>query len=225
MLTDGKRAPDLHLIEVGPAGGKRFDHCMRIVRTQARVLTPVYAESIVIAAIVLAAGESQRFGSPKQIAIIDEKPLLQHTIDNLAASRVDDIVVVLGSYADEIQKRIQFGRARVVMNPGYAQGMSTSIHAGLRAIGNADAVMIVLGDQPFVRTSTFDALIATKATVVAPEYNGLRGNPVLLDRSLFAEMMQLRGDVGCRAILAAHQVTNVVVDDEGVVRDVDTPGC
>ena len=176
-----------------------------------------------ISAIVLAAGEAKRFGSAKQLAVLNGKPLLQHTLDNLAASKVDDIVVVLGAYADEIRKRVDFGRARVVMNPDFAQGMSTSIHAGLRAIPHADRAMIVLADQPFVRTSTFDALIATAGTVVAPQYKGFRGNPVIVDRSLFDEMMEIRGDVGCRAIFGSHEVTKVIVDDAGVVQDIDTP--
>jgi molybdenum cofactor cytidylyltransferase len=174
-----------------------------------------------IAAIVLAAGEAKRFGSAKQLALIDEKPMLQHTLDNLAASRVDDIVVVLGAYAEEIRSRVNFGRARVVLNPAFAEGMSTSIHAGLRAIGDTDAAMIVLGDQPFVRTSTYDTLISVSGEVVAPEYKGSRGNPVVVRRSLFPEMMQIRGDVGCRAIFESHVVTRIAVDDEGVVKDID----
>jgi len=174
-------------------------------------------------AIVLAAGEAKRFGSAKQLALVDGKPMLQHTLDNLAASRVDDIVVVLGAYADEIRSRVNFGRARVVVNDRFAEGMSTSIHAGLRAIGNADAAMIVLGDQPFVTTRTYDALLDASGDVVAPEYKGFRGNPVIVSRSLFAEMMQIRGDVGCRAIFGSHAVTKIAVDDEGVVKDVDTP--
>src|SRR6266849_686177 len=163
-----------------------------------------------ISAIVLAAGEAKRFGECKQLARIDGKPLLQHTLDNLAASRIDDIVVVLGANADAIRKQINFGNARVVFNPDYANGMSTSIHAGLRAI-DAEAAMIVLADQPFVRPETLNVLIdehrRTHAKAVVPTYNGFRGNPVIVDRSLFDEMMTIRGDIGCRAIFGNHEVT------------------
>ncbi|MGZ7032734.1 MAG: nucleotidyltransferase family protein, partial [Thermoanaerobaculia bacterium] len=180
-----------------------------------------------ISAIVLAAGESKRFGSAKQLARVDDKLLLQHTLDNLAASRVDDIVVVLGANAEAIRREIQFGRARVVSNPDYADGMSTSIHAGLRAI-DAEAAMIVLGDEPYVRTDTLNALIdeyrRTRGKVIVPTYNGFRGNPVIVDRSLFNEMMTIRGDIGCRAIFGNHEVTKIAVDDRGVIMDVDTPG-
>ncbi|MGZ7039823.1 MAG: NTP transferase domain-containing protein, partial [Thermoanaerobaculia bacterium] len=180
-----------------------------------------------ISAIVLAAGESKRFGSAKQLARVGDKLLLQHTLDNLAASRVDDIVVVLGANAEAIRREIQFGRARVVSNPDYADGMSTSIHAGLRAI-DAEAAMIVLGDEPYVRPETLNALIdeyrRTHAKIIAPTYNGFRGNPVIVDRSLFDEMMTIRGDIGCRAIFGNHEVTKIAVDDRGVIMDVDTPG-
>ncbi|HEX7419897.1 MAG TPA: NTP transferase domain-containing protein [Thermoanaerobaculia bacterium] len=179
-----------------------------------------------ISAIILAAGQATRFGSSKQLAPIDGKPLLQHVLDNLAQSKIDDVVVVLGANADEIRKLIRFGRARVVMNPEFADGMSTSIHAALRAI-DADAAMIVLADQPFVSSRTIDALIdevrRTGAKVMIPTFNGFRGNPVVIDRSLFAEMMEIRGDVGCRSIFGNHEVTKLAVDDRGILMDIDTP--
>ena len=180
-----------------------------------------------ITAIVLAAGQGKRFGGVKQLALVDGEPLLQHSLDNVLASSVADIVVVLGAHADAILKQIQFGRARVVLNPQYDEGMSTSIHAGLGAAGDAEAAMIVLADQPYVKTATLDILIETyrrtRAEIVAPEYAGRRGNPVIVDRSLFAEMMNIRGDIGLRAIIGSHGVTTVAVDDDGVLRDVDVP--
>ena len=96
-----------------------------------------------ISAIVLAAGQATRFGQCKQLIRLGEKALLQHVLDNLAQSKIDEVVVVLGARADEIREQIQFGKARVLLNPDYANGMSTSIQAGLRAI-NAEAAMIVL---------------------------------------------------------------------------------
>src|SRR2546430_823605 len=156
-----------------------------------------------ISAIVLAAGQANRFGQCKQLVLLGEKPLLQHVLDNLAHSRIDDVIVVLGARAEEIREQIQFGKARAIINPDYANGMSTSIQAGLRAI-DAEAAMIVLADQPLVTPRTFDALIdeyrRVKPNVVIPTFNGFRGNPAIVDRSLFAEMMELRGDIGCRAI-------------------------
>jgi len=172
-----------------------------------------------ISAIVLAAGQATRFGRPKQLVT------LQPVLDNLAQSKIDEVVVVLGAHADEIREQIQFGKARTVINPDYANGMSTSIQAGLRAI-DADAAMIVLADQPFVTPRTYDALIDEyrfRRGVIIPTFNGVRGNPVIVDRSLFAEMMTIRGDVGCRSIFGEHPVHLLPVDDRGVVQDIDTP--
>src|SRR5438067_10090007 len=84
-----------------------------------------------ISAIVLAAGQATRFGRCKQLVRIGEKSLLQHVLDNLRASSVEDVVVVLGAHADEIRRHVRFGGERVVENPDYANGMSTSLQAGL----------------------------------------------------------------------------------------------
>jgi molybdenum cofactor cytidylyltransferase len=180
----------------------------------------------VISAIVLAAGESSRFGGCKQLAPIDGRTLLQHVLDSVAASRVDDVLVVLGAHADAIAPRID---ACSIVNAGYAAGMSTSIQAGLRALPeSADAAMIVLGDEPFIAPATLDLLIATYertgAPIVIPTYDGARGNPVIIGRSLFAEVMELRGDVGCRVLFERHpqSIVTVPVEDRGVITDIDT---
>ena len=182
-----------------------------------------------ISAIVLAAGQASRFGQCKQLMPLGEKTLLEHVLDNVRQSRVDDVVVVLGDHAAAIQQQIVFARERVIVNPDFAHGMSTSIQAGLRALpATTDAVMIVLADQPFVTSRTLDLLIdeylRTRPSVVIPTYNGFRGNPVIVDKSLFSEMMGLRGDVGCRAIFGEHAETiaKLPVDDRGVVTDIDT---
>ncbi|HSP16035.1 MAG TPA: NTP transferase domain-containing protein [Thermoanaerobaculia bacterium] len=179
-----------------------------------------------ISAIVLAAGQAKRFGDCKQLLPINGKPLLQHVLDTLRQSKVDDVVVVLGAYANEIRQQIQFRDERIIANPDYEKGMSTSIQAGLRAI-DSDAAFIVLADQPFVTAKTYDLLIdeyrrsRPKATI--PTFNGFRGNPVLIEKSLFPEIMEIRGDTGARAIFGNHQVTKVPVDDRGVLIDIDTP--
>ena len=182
-----------------------------------------------ISAIILAAGQASRFGQCKQLMPLGEKPLLEHVLESVRQSSVDDVAVVLGARADEIRQQIGFGRERVIVNPDYANGMSTSIQAGLRALPDmTDAAMIVLADQPFVTSRTLDLLIdeyqRTRPSVVIPTYNGFRGNPVIVDKSLFAEMMNIRGDVGCRAIFGEHAETiaKVPVDDRGVVTDIDT---
>ncbi|HEV7921004.1 MAG TPA: nucleotidyltransferase family protein [Thermoanaerobaculia bacterium] len=181
-----------------------------------------------ISAIVLAAGQATRFGQCKQLMPLAGRTLIEHVLHNLRHSSADEVVVVLGANAEEIRARVPFGEERLVLNPSYAEGMSTSIQAGLRSLPEAaQAAMIVLADQPFVTTGTYDALLdayrASRASIVAPTYNGIRGNPVLVDRALFAELMNLRGDAGCRSIFGDHPMMKVAVDDQGVVTDIDTP--
>jgi molybdenum cofactor cytidylyltransferase len=182
-----------------------------------------------ISAIVLAAGAATRFGASKQLAPFRGKPLLEHVLGELRASVIDDVTVVLGAHADAIRRQISFTSERVVTNSDYALGMSTSIHAGLRALpADVEAAMIVLGDQPYVRARTMNALVdeyrRTRAAAVIPAYRGKRGNPAIVDRTLFAELLTLRGDVGGRAIFAKHDVAILDVDEPGVVADIDTAG-
>jgi molybdenum cofactor cytidylyltransferase len=181
-----------------------------------------------ISAIVLAAGQATRFGRCKQLMPLDGKPLLEHVLDTLQRSTVDDVVVVLGAHADEVRERVRFESQRVVLNPDYADGMSTSIHAGLRALPlTATAALIVLADQPFVRSASLDVLMETYrrtgALIVIPTYRGARGNPVLVDRTLFDEILELRGDIGFRALfgLYAERIVKVELDDPGLVTDID----
>jgi molybdenum cofactor cytidylyltransferase len=182
-----------------------------------------------ISAIVLAAGQATRFGQCKQLMLLGGKTLLQHVLDTVNASKVDEVLVVLGAHAEEIQSKLHFSRERVIINPDFSLGMSTSLQAGLRALSpSAGAAMIVLADQPFLASATLDHLIdeyqRNRLSVVIPTYQGARGNPVLVDRSLFAEMMQIRGDIGCRAIFDRHPeaISTVEVKDRGVVTDIDT---
>jgi molybdenum cofactor cytidylyltransferase len=177
----------------------------------------------VIAAVVLAAGESTRFGQPKQLLLLDR------VLQNVRAAQLDDVVVVLGAHAEEIRHEIRFERERIVVNADYAHGMSTSLQAGLRALPTAaDAALIVLGDQPYVTATTMrrlaDEFLRTRPPALVPTYRGRRGNPVVIGAPLFPEIMQLRGDTGFRAIAAKHAVAELAVDDDGVLIDVDKPG-
>lgn len=183
-----------------------------------------------VTAILLAAGLSSRMGAPKPLLRIRGKPVLARVLDALRASDLREVVVVLGAEADRVRRDVPLEGTRVVLNPDYARGMSTSIRAGLRAASpEAEAYLIVLGDQPLVSPSTVHALVArqetTGARILVPTYAGVRGNPVLLDRSLSAEIESIRGDVGCRGIVASHEgeVVEVPVDDPGILVDADTP--
>jgi molybdenum cofactor cytidylyltransferase len=182
-------------------------------------------------AVILAAGTSTRIGAVKQLLPLDGRPLLQHVLDNVRASAVRDVVLVLGSSAEAIRREIDAQNVHVVLNENYQQGMGTSLRAGLSAVDpEAEAALIVLADQPFVRPATLNQLIAehrrSRAQIVIPTYRGFRGNPVLLDRSVFPEVMALGGDIGCRAIFGEHPqgILKVPVDDVGILLDIDRQG-
>ena len=182
-----------------------------------------------VAAVVLAAGTSTRMGAIKQLLRLGGKTLLGTVLDNLRKSQVSGITVVLGSSAAEIREAIPLSDVRVVVNEGYREGMGTSLRTGIAAIEpGTEAALVVLADQPFVQRKTIDWLIAAygeqRPQILIPTYQGFRGNPVLLDRSVFGELMSLSGDIGCRAIFGAHasNILKVPVEDIGVLLDVDT---
>ncbi len=183
-----------------------------------------------ISAVVLAAGRSSRMGRPKLALRLDGVPVLERVLAVLRLAKVDEVVVVLGADADQVRRDVRFGRERVVFNPAYADGMSSSIKLGLGNISSdSGAAIIVLGDQPFLSPSTIDDVVngyrAGGSPIVVPVFKGERGNPVLFARILFPEIMRIAGDVGARSVLLAHprQVLEIQVDDSGVLTDIDTP--
>ncbi|MGZ4873712.1 MAG: NTP transferase domain-containing protein [Candidatus Angelobacter sp.] len=182
-----------------------------------------------VSAVVLAAGISRRMGTPKQLLRIDGETMLERTLKNVRASNVSEIVLVLGYAAESVKKEISTEGVKIVHNPNYEQGMGTSLRTGLAAVdANATAALIVLADQPWVGSDTLNSLIAchgeSTPQIIIPTYKGFRGNPVLLDRSVFPELQGLTGDVGCRAIFGEHteNILKLPVDDSGILLDVDS---
>jgi molybdenum cofactor cytidylyltransferase len=182
-----------------------------------------------ISAILLAAGESNRMGQPKQLMPFGQITIVERTIDNLLNSAVSETIVVLGYKDEEIRKTIAGKPIKIAMNPDYQQGMSTSIIAGLKQVDKrARAVLIALSDQPFVDsqtiTSLVEAFIANKRGIIIPVYQGRRGNPVIFAIEYKGELLNLKGDVGGREIIKLHpdEVLEVAVNCEGVLLDIDT---
>jgi molybdenum cofactor cytidylyltransferase len=184
-----------------------------------------------VAAVVLAAGMSRRMGTPtpKQLLRLGGKILLERTLNAVRGSGVDEIVLVLGASADEVRRHLATNGLRVVVNPDFQQGMGTSLRMGLAAVSaSIQGALIVLADQPFVCSSTLDEMIAYRhkhaPQILIPVFRGFRGNPVLLDRSVFPELMNLTGDIGCRAIFGSHteSIHKLRVDDAGILLDIDS---
>jgi molybdenum cofactor cytidylyltransferase len=190
--------------------------------------SPVYERHGRIAAIILAAGGSSRFGSPKQLARWGDKTFLEQAVEVALAAGMTQVIVVLGAEVAQSQELLRKYEVQIALNPAWAEGQSTSMHAGLRALAdNVQAAMFMLVDLPQLTPAVLQAVIQryqqTGAPLVWPEFNGKRGNPVLFDRTLFAELMTVQGDTGGRPILQAHQAQaeRVDVTEAGILYDID----
>ena len=184
-----------------------------------------------IAAIVLAAGGAARMGSPKPLTELDGRTLLSWVLGAIPRSAVGETIVVLGAWADEIRAGVDLTGCTVVENPEPAAGMSSSLRRGVAAVSaTTEAFFVVLGDAPLVRPTTYHELIAARlrarVRIVVPLYAGLRGHPVLFDRSLSSEVDRITGDRGARALVLEHasETLEVPLEDPGVLIDLDTPG-
>lgn len=185
-----------------------------------------------IAAIVLAAGRSSRMeGSNKLLATLDGVPLVARVVDAVLASKARPAVVVLGHRAADVKKALAGRAVATVENPEYAGGLSTSVRRGIAALPEDCAgALFCLGDMPRLTAAHIDRLIAEAErrpdTILLPVFEGRRGNPVLWPRRMFGELAALSGDVGGRGLLDRHPelLHRVIMPDDGVLIDVDTPG-
>ncbi len=184
-----------------------------------------------VVGIVLAAGSSTRFGSPKLLASLDGRPVLQHVLDAAASAGLDDVVVVLGEGHEATERAIHWRRQRRVVNPNPADGLASSLRLGLdaaRAAPGAESAIVLLGDQPQVRAATIRAVIAAAEATDLPFVRARytedgAPNPVLIRRSAWAAAAALDGDHGLGPLLAADPERVLAVDVDGDNPDVDTP--
>ncbi len=185
-----------------------------------------------ISAIVLAAGESRRMGKTKQLLPWQGKTILGHVLETLLASSVEEIILVLGHEAESVLEKIPIRGVKVVFNPDYRNGMSSSLRHGVMATHkDAEAFFVVLADQPALTPEIINQLIETfrkvqsGKNIVAPAFRGTRGHPVLFGKKYRDELGGLTGDVGGREILARHP-EDIVLQEIGmdaVLIDLDTP--
>lgn len=185
-----------------------------------------------IAAIILAAGLSSRMaGGNKLLADLAGKPVLRHTVENVLASRADPVVVVTGHQAGDVEELIQDLPVTVCFNSRFADGMATSLSAGIAALpGDVDGALIFLGDMPLIKADVVNAVIDAfrpdeGKTIAVPVHAGRRGHPVLWGREHFAQLMALTGDEGARQLLAAHadQIAECDCPSDAIFADADTP--
>jgi molybdenum cofactor cytidylyltransferase len=190
-----------------------------------------------VAILVLAAGRSTRMGGPNKL-LADAKghPLVLHAVKAALASQATEVVVVLGHMMEEVRATIEGAvpagsRLRFVTNPDFAEGLSTSVRAGIASLGKGiDAAVVQLGDMPGVSAALLDRLIAAfnpveGRSICVPTVAGKRGNPVLWDRRFFVEMANLAGDSGAKHLIGEHAdlVCEVGMTGEAAITDIDTP--
>ena len=182
-----------------------------------------------ISAILLGAGESKRIGANKLFLPWGKKIVLTHCVDTLLKSTVKEVIVVLGDRTKVMESQLKGRKVKVVMNPHYRKGMSTSIRRGVRAIDpNSHGILIALGDMPFLVSRTINSLIRAfgqgKGAIIVPSFRGRKGHPVIFHRRYKKELLQLKEDVGGRSIIERHpeEVRWVQIRSEGVLKDIDT---
>jgi molybdenum cofactor cytidylyltransferase len=185
-----------------------------------------------IAAIVLAAGRSTRMGGPnKLLAEINGRPLVRIAAEQALASRAHPVIVVTGHQREQVDAVLGGLDVTRVHNPDFAEGLSTSIKAGIAAVPDeVDGVVVCLGDMPQVNASLIDKLLAAfdpekGALVVVPTIGGKRGNPVVWSRRFFPELATLQGDTGARHLIKSvpEAVVEVPLSGTAALVDVDTP--
>ncbi|HEX6046574.1 MAG TPA: nucleotidyltransferase family protein [Pyrinomonadaceae bacterium] len=163
-----------------------------------------------ISGLILGAGASQRFGEPKQLLPFAGTTLLGWVVSQAQqAMLLDELVVVLGRSAEEIIERVDFGHAKVVENRVYTEGCASSYRAGISALdSHAEAIMIILGDQPGITPEIIDCLAEewskTDAPIALCSYQGRKGHPMIFARSLFDQLEVLHGDKAAWKLVDAN---------------------
>jgi 4-nitrophenyl phosphatase len=184
-----------------------------------------------VAAVLLAAGGSTRFGAPKQLLDWNGRPLVAHAADMAWIAGLEPIIAVIGAEAEQVAAALEGHHVRLMRNYRWAEGMSTSLSVGLAALpAPVEAALFLPIDQPLLTSHTLHALVARwregdADIVVARDASGQRGTPAVFARRFFPELARLSGDVGGRALFDPHAdaMASVRVEDPKVLMDVDTP--
>jgi molybdenum cofactor cytidylyltransferase len=202
-----------------------------VTRPQPRA-KPVEEAGKRVAAVVLAAGRSTRMGAiNKLIAQIGGKPLVRIAAEQALASQAGPVIVVTGHQREKVEAALNGLNVRFVYNPDYAEGLGTSLRAGIAAVPEgADGAIVCLGDMPQVDATLIDTLLGafapeSGAFIVVPTIDGHRGNPVVWARRFFPDLMSIGGDFGARYLIGnyAEAVVEIPVIGEAALTDVDTP--
>ncbi len=183
-----------------------------------------------ICAIILAAGQSKRMGVQKLLLPFGGKTVIVHIVDQLTASSVDEVYVVVGCQGKQVSEGLSGRPVSIVNNSNYKSGMLSSVRCGLHAISQqCKAVLVALGDQPSVTTKLIDRMLqnfaSTEKQILVPLYDGKRGHPIIFSAAYRDEILTHYDDIGLRGLLYAHKedIFELPVKTSGVLWDMDCP--
>lgn len=179
-----------------------------------------------VSAVVLAAGASSRMGSQKLLLPLGGEPLVRRTVREVCAAGFDDVLVVVGSHADQVIASLDGLPIRHALNTQYETGMGSSFRTAVEHLGEAEAAMFALADHPFVTAQDYRRLLQTyrelRPPIVGVRYDEVTAPPHLFARSLFPELAQLTH--GARPVLERHRDVMVVLQfPRELLQDLDTP--
>jgi molybdenum cofactor cytidylyltransferase len=185
----------------------------------------------VLAAAILAAGESRRMGSPKALASIHGKTFVHHLLDATRHPRIGLTRIVLGAHAAQIRKNLNVSEEWLVVNEEWQKGQLSSIQAAIRNLpdGATEGLILCPVDHPLISSTLIAKLIAefdsSKKRIVLPTFHGRRGHPVIFHSGLYEELLAASPEVGARQVVWAHEneVAEVPTEEEGVVLNLNDP--
>jgi molybdenum cofactor cytidylyltransferase len=188
---------------------------------------PHFKNNDLITAILLAAGGSSRLGQPKQLVLFKNEFLINYIIDQIGRGGISDIRIVLGSHFSEIKEHIKNKKLEIIQNPDWKEGISSSIKYGLSNLRTGtEAVLIFIVDQPFLNpkliVKIMDKFGISKANIIAACVSGQIVHPVLYRKDVFAKLMELKGDIGGKAIFGKETVETINWEDERLLLDIDS---
>ena len=180
-----------------------------------------------IGGVILAAGEGSRFGGAKQLALFRGRPLIEHALAAATAvPAIERVVVVLGADADRVRAEANLDGAEIVLAEDWREGIAASLRAGIGALAEAEAALVLLADQPLITPQAIAAVvdrIDSPRPAARAVFGDEPGHPVLIKRELFGSVARLRGDSGARELLEAVGVARVECQHLASAEDVDTP--
>jgi molybdenum cofactor cytidylyltransferase len=182
------------------------------------------------AVLILAAGQSSRLGSPKQLLEFKGSPLISRVARTAVDAGIGEVFVVVGANGEQVKNELNMPHLRLVENEDWMEGMASSIRKGLAAVEDADpevdGIMILVCDQPYLEAGTLREILqkqqASGSAMAASEYQGKVGTPAVFHRSIFPKLMELKGDTGARKIFNAYADQVALVQFEKGIIDIDT---